>query len=613
MTTLRNKIKGMPFFVKILSAHSTLKLLDVQLRSFILPAAFSLVAAVLEGFVAILLIPVIKGVVTMDFTFVKDAPCFNIAGGIFPSLNNFSNAGIFATLMLAILLLVFSHNMFQYLSTISVAYRVRSIARHIRELMFSRYLSFGKQFFDKRSPGSLQTALTNFTQLFSEKLIHAHNALSHFFMAAVYIIIMFKLSLQLTVIVIACSPFLYFLSERLAGKIKTSSQLQASYLEGLGKRVSNAIFCTPIIKSYQNEDEEKKKFDIENKNLAETEFSLDKKIFFIQPLFQVVLYIFILCLLAFVAFMVARGGSDLSKFIIYVYVMRRVTTSVTVLSHFRGSLASIDGPIQYITSTMNSDGKFFIRGGSVKFTGLKENIQFKHLSFSYEQDQKVLKDVNVSIEKGKITALVGPTGSGKTTLVSLLLRFYDCPPATIFIDGIDIRKLALKPLLKSIAYVSQNALFFDDTLRNNITYGLDREMTDAELFNVLKKVRLHEHVTSLHDGLDTFIGDAGAQLSGGEKQRLALARALVKGSEIFIMDEATASLDAHTEKLLQEAINETMRGKTAVVIAHRPTTIRSADKIIVLEDGVVAEEDTFQELINKKGAFYRLWQEQKFF
>ena len=225
----------------------------------------------------------------------------------------------------------------------------------------------------------------------------------------------------------------------------------------------------------------------------------------------------------------------------------------------------------------------------------------------------ILNDINFSIEKGKVTAIVGETGAGKSTIVNLLLRFYDCPPNTIFIDGTDVRRFTVRSLRDHMALVTQEGYLFNDTLKNNILYGLKQDVSNKKLLKAIDKARLSDFVNNLPKGLDTVIGDRGVRLSGGEKQRLAIARAMLKSAEIIILDEATNALDAQTEKLIQGAIYEAIAGKTAIVIAHRFSTIRNADKIVVMENKKIIEEGTVSKLLEEKGKFYQYWQAQRFF
>ncbi len=262
---------------------------------------------------------------------------------------------------------------------------------------------------------------------------------------------------------------------------------------------------------------------------------------------------------------------------------------------------------------LTDEDKFIVPHGNIDFQGLKERIQFNRLNFSYYKDRQILFDVSFSVEKGKMVAIVGSTGAGKTTLVNLLLRFYDCPPNAILLDGVDVRDFTIKSLLDQSTYVSQETLLFSDTLKANIIYGLKEVPGEEVIIDALKKSRLYDFVASLPQGLDTYIGDRGVKLSGGEKQRVAIARVILRNAPILILDEATSSLDSKTERLIQEAIDEAVKNKTVVVIAHRLSTVKNADKIVVIENGRFIEEGSLEQLIGKKGKFYEYWEEQKFY
>ncbi len=243
---------------------------------------------------------------------------------------------------------------------------------------------------------------------------------------------------------------------------------------------------------------------------------------------------------------------------------------------------------------------------------MNTGISFKGLSFKYnEKGPLILDKVDLRIEKNSLTAIVGPSGSGKTTLVSLLLRFYDCPPGTIFIDDKDIREFDIHALRKHIAFVSQEVLLFNDTVRNNIIYGAADDVSEEALQDLGKKVALNDFVEKMPNKYDTNVGERGSRLSGGERQRLSIARAIIKDPEILIMDEATSALDSGTEARINEFLSEISAEKTLIVIAHRLSTIKRADKVIYLDKGHVAESGTFQELIDKKGLFHKMWQAQR--
>jgi subfamily B ATP-binding cassette protein MsbA len=211
-----------------------------------------------------------------------------------------------------------------------------------------------------------------------------------------------------------------------------------------------------------------------------------------------------------------------------------------------------------------------------------------------------------------VTALVGTTGSGKSTLMNILMRFYECPTGTIFVDGADIREYSLSSWRSRIALVSQDAQLFNGSLKDNLLYGITRDVSDEELEQVLQKASLKDFCDGLSAGLETVIGDRGVRLSGGEKQRVSIARAMLKDAEILFLDEATSALDSTTERSIQKALVELLVDKTALVIAHRLSTVQDANRVLVLEKGEIIEQGSVQELIAKEGVFARYWKEQKF-
>ena len=309
--------------------------------------------------------------------------------------------------------------------------------------------------------------------------------------------------------------------------------------------------------------------------------------------------------------LVKEGGTTAPSFLVYFYLILNTSNKFGVFSGFQSNLANASGPVREVTHVFDAVGKNIVPDGLRKFSGLERLIEFRHLTFSYASSRNILEDLSFSVEKNAATALVGPTGAGKTTIINLLLRFYDCPPGTIFCDGKDIRSFSSASFRAHMAIVSQDTLLLHDTLRSNIVYGQDH-VTEKELMDAVTMARLGDYIRSLPQGLETLIGDRGVKLSGGEKQRVSIARALLKKADILILDEATSSLDSETEKLVQDAIDEVIRGKTAIVIAHRLSTIKNAQKIVVIDRGTCVEEGTHEELLKKEGLFYRLWQEQMF-
>ena len=309
--------------------------------------------------------------------------------------------------------------------------------------------------------------------------------------------------------------------------------------------------------------------------------------------------------------MVREQAATAPSFLVYFYLVLNASSKFGTFMGFRGTLAAASGPLEEVLKVFRDDDKYYVHSGRRVFPGLQKGIEFRHLSFAYPDDRQVLHDISLTIPKGQMTAIVGPTGAGKTTLISLIMRYYNCEPNTLFMDGTDVRDFSVESLLKHIALVSQETLLLHDTLQSNITYGL-QDVSEEAILDAVARARLQDFVDQLPDGLETLIGDRGVKLSGGEKQRVSIARALLKGSEILILDEATSSLDSQTERLIQEAIEEVVKERTSIVIAHRLSTIRNADNIVVIKEGKVVEQGPLAGLLERRDVFYCLWEEQKF-
>ncbi len=593
-----------------------LKRADVRLIYYIPVALLSFIGTIFEGLHVAILIPMARGIMELDFSFIKDLSVFKILSSHLPNFTAYvtrNNTSIFAFLMIAILGSIVLKHIFLLLSHLLLIWQKKRFSENIRDIIFSRYLKFGKLFFDRTSVGRLSTILIKSTGGVDVLLWNFRELFTGSFTLFVYFILMCLISWKLTILALLLFPLLNYSISWLIRKMKKTSNIYIESYMTAGWRIFDVLSSITLVKSYSNEKEERRRFKNIAGEIAQLSFSNEKKTLLINPIQEIIVISVILAIFSIAAYMFAKGhGTGIAGFLVFFYILRRATAPFAKLNQFRGVLARAEGEINTLFGILDSRDKFLVPEGELIFSGLKDGIRFKNVNFSYTQRVSVLKDISFRIEKGKITAIVGPTGSGKTTIINLIMRFYDCPASSLFIDGTDIRNFNIESLMKHAALVSQDTPLFNDKIRNNITYGLTRKVSEEELTGVVKKARLYDFVASLPGKFDTLIGDRGVKLSGGEKQRLSIARALLKGSEILILDEATSSLDSRTERLIQEAIDEAVKNKTAIVIAHRLSTIKNADKIIVIEGGKVAEEGRLQELLDKKGKFYEYWQEQKF-
>jgi len=390
-------------------------------------------------------------------------------------------------------------------------------------------------------------------------------------------------------------------------KIKKRTAICVQQKNRLNQRVYNSLSSIFLIKSYARENQEQIALAKQSDLIAQNDYEMNILVQIISVIQEISAIIAIIFLgICFVLLFGGKSVLTVSSFLVFIYLIKRVSDTVNQIGLKFSSVTQRLGELGDITKILEHDEKFSIPDGKKIFQGFNNEIVFKNLDFSYRQNHLILSKINLSVRKGEKLAIVGPTGAGKSTLLHLLLRIYDPDPKSIFIDGEDIREFTFKTLRSKIALVAQHTDIFNDTLKNNICFGMDN-ISEDEMIEAAHKAQLHDFISQLPDGYNTIVGDNGAQLSGGEKQRVAIARAMLKNAEILIFDEATSSLDVHTEKLIQKAIKELTKDKTSIVVAHRLATVRHCDKIAVLENGNISQYGHFEDLKKIPGKFSEMW------
>ncbi|MBQ5620916.1 MAG: ABC transporter ATP-binding protein, partial [Alistipes sp.] len=382
----------------------------------------------------------------------------------------------------------------------------------------------------------------------------------------------------------------------------------------LGEMVSaldESLAGVKVIKSYNATDYVKKNFFGINSDVAELTLSMARRQQLASPMSEFLGITAVGVVLVFGGILVGNGSLDPGSFIAFVAIFSQITRPVR---HFVDQFANINQGIaagERIFEIIDSRPAIEDTPQARTFEGLKEKIELKNVRFSYDETREVIGGVSFEIKRGETVALVGPSGGGKSTLSELIPRFYDPQQGEILIDGVPLKAYTQESLRAHMSIVAQETVLFNDTIEGNLRMGKPTA-THEEIVAAARVANAHDFIEQAPEGYATNIGDRGSKLSGGQRQRLSIARAVLKNPEILILDEATSALDTESEKLVQEALNKLLKGRTSIVIAHRLSTIQGADKILVVSEGKIAEQGTHDELVKKGGIYAHLIEMQSF-
>lgn len=573
---------------------------------------FAVLSSCLEGVSFGLLIPLLDGLIKGgDFRNIYNIPFFGHLVSLLPIK---PGVRTFLSLVCVILGIVCITQILRFLSELSMANVSEGAGHTLRRKIFERFMGFTKPFYDNNKVGFLHNILLSQVDKTVDFVSLIYKMLLLSIIAGVYLSIMFFISWRLTLTALIFLPAIATFINIVIRKIEQTARARIKTEQEICSQAFSTLSAIPLVKAQVSEQYESEKFAFSSEILRQEKFSILKKIMFIPHIQEIAIAVSIAILIGIATVLFTKGTKEiLAAFLVYFVILRRLVGEFKQISQINGVLASVTPSVKGVLWVFDDRDKHFMRDGTINFLCLKDKISFESLSFYYEKSREILKDVSFSIPKGSMIAIIGPTGSGKTTLISLIPRFYDPIQGSLKIDGIDIGDYKLESLRKRIAIVSQDIFIFNDTIRNNMIYGLQRKIEQDELDSSAELANLYEFITSLPKGYETIVGDRGVKLSGGEKQRVAIARAILKNPDILILDEATSSLDTRTERLIQNAINNLIKDKTTIVIAHRLSTIEHADWVVVLEEGRITEEGKPNELLDKKGSFYQYWKEQKFY
>lgn len=483
--------------------------------------------------------------------------------------------------------------------------------KDMRRDLFKKYEKLPFSYFDSHKTGDLLSRLTS--DLFDVSEL-AHHGPENVFLAILMFIgsfsILWSINPALTMIMFSIVPFIVLFTSLSRKRMHNAMRQSRLKMSEINSTLENSITGVRETKAYVAEEYEMGRFDKVNSMYAhyrsEAMFSLG----FFDSIMQFLTDLLYLVIILVGGIFLIMGEIDSGEF----------TAFMLFVSSFINPINRFVALFEQLQEGMSGFSRFCdilaepeeVDDGEIEITDIKGDLVFDNVSFGYGDTdgvENVISSLNLRVEAGKMLALVGPSGGGKSTLCNLIPRFYNVSDGRITIDGVDTKNITLKSLRRNIGIVSQTVFLFDGTIRENIAYGAD-DATDEEIIAAAKKANIHEHIISLKNGYDTEVGERGVKLSGGQRQRIAIARVFLKNPKLLILDEATSALDNATEMQIQSSLEELSRGRTVIVVAHRLSTVKNADEIVVLDKNGIVEQGTHEELLSRGGEYKKLYDYQ---
>ncbi len=565
-----------------------------RLLRYVIPYKFGFLAAAIG----------MLGYALIDVYFISKLPDF-IDVGI-----NDKNSDYLRYAPIFIVLIFVLRGVFNFIATYCLNWVGTHVVQTLRQQLFEHYMRLPVSFHDQHSTGELISKVTYNTEQIKQT---TSRSLSVLLREGVFVsgllVMMFLMSWQLSAIFLLIAPVIAVVVSFVSKRFRLLSRNIQNAMGNVTTCSEQMLNGHKVILSFGGQQVEKERFHQINNLTRQQDVKMEATRAISVSSIQVIASF----ALAFVVYMASfpemleslSAGTFTTIVASMMMMLRPLKQLTTVNSEFQRGLAAAKSVFAILDEPIEQDT------GSVQLADVKGNISFNQVNFSYPgHDKQVLFDISFTAKAGETIALVGRSGSGKTTISSLLPRFYELNSGEITIDGQNIRQCSLSSLRQQMAIVSQHVTLFNDTIANNISYGLAQPVSAEQLHEVAEKAHVLEFANQLTDGLNTVIGENGVSLSGGQRQRIAIARALLRQAPILVLDEATSALDTESERKIQAALDALLKGRTNIVIAHRLSTIENADKIIVMEQGRIIEQGTHSELLDANGAYAQLYKLQ---
>lgn len=584
---------------KVLGYLTRYKLLSICIFFFVLFESF------LEVFSIGLLLPILQGAMGEDISrYMKYIPFMS---GVF---EGWGRTDILSALLVCFLVAFSVKSAIFYLGNTMIARQRFLLTKELQTELFDKLMAAGITFYDSIKSGNIINSVYNETVRIGN-LINCILRMSAMLVRfCVNCLILFAISWKFTLFAMAAFLMIRIPLYIVVKKIRAIGAAVNKAVGEMSFHVLESVSGIRIIRLFSGEALEKTKFSKIAGRIFEFNYSNIRRAELLMPLTQTM---FIGSFIAFFLIAIRFTSLDIAKTLpfvaAYLYVSKNLMTDFTAIQDRRAEAASYMGAFESYEAMVRNINSSIMPDGDKVFSGLKRGITFEGASFGYSPDRMVLKDISFTIARNKTTAIVGHSGTGKTTLAYLLLRFYDLSEGRMLVDSSDIKDFKISSWRARIGFVSQDVFVFNASAKENIAYGKP-SATLEEIRAAAKAAEIDEYISGLPQGYDTMLGERGIKLSGGQRQRISIARAIIQNPDILILDEATSHLDTKTERQIQDAIDRLAKNRTVVVIAHRLSTILAADNILVLSGGKIAESGTHAELIKRDGQYKNLYQTQ---
>jgi subfamily B ATP-binding cassette protein MsbA len=582
-----------------------LKYLLPHSGTFVIATLAMIVVSVLEIAIGALVVPI------FDQAFAQ-------AGGqrtstLFGLQKLIPQSGLAAWRAIALLLIGFTlvKGIAEYASTYLMAYIGQSSILGLRQDLYSHVLAQSAAFFERHRTNYLVSRLISSAAAIETAVTHTlRDMLRESFTLIAFLVATFYYNWRLTLGSLLIAPPIAWLTIRFGSSLRKLARESFEGSKYLTDTAQEALANQNIVKAYRAESRERKRFAGVAERIRRANLRSASIAGMSPPIIEFIGILFVAALLFFGEREIRLGRMNQAQFLTFLIFLFRSYDPMRKLSRLQNSMVQALAAARHVWEVMDERAEIPEKPNAVELQPLKEEIEFRHVSFGYANEGRpVLHDIGLSVPVGNMVALVGESGGGKSTLTKLLPRFHDPTSGSVLWDGIDLRDARVASLRRQIALVTQETILFNDTIRYNITYGRPNA-TDDEIHDAARTALAHDFINELPHGYDTIIGERGIFLSGGQRQRLAIARAVLIDAPVLILDEATSALDAESEQLVQRAIANLIRDRTTIVIAHRLSTVRRADMIVVMEGGQIIERGTHAELLARGGQYQRLYELQ---